>query len=63
MSPFNNSAGSIVTHNFLALDVWGSLDARTHASTHTHAHTHTHTHTHTQNKNQGEQLLNIHKTQ
>lgn len=30
MSPFNKSAGSIVTHSFLALELCGSLDAHKH---------------------------------
>lgn len=30
MSPFNKSAGSIVTHSFLALELCGSLDKHNH---------------------------------
>lgn len=30
MSPFNKSAGSIVTHSFLALELCGSLDTDNH---------------------------------
>ena len=48
MSPFNSNAGSMVTHSFLALELWGSLkNTQTQTQTHTDTHRYTQTHTHT----------------